>query len=133
MAYLELIQIEKHYDSFHALKNIDLQVEKEGFVVFVGSSGCEKSTLLRSIGGLETVTSGKIVLDGRDITGIHPSKRNVAMAFPRRDSAGVAIDHGQIAWLARSKHHAALSRRQYLPFRCDGFRHPGQIAEPRMD
>jgi multiple sugar transport system ATP-binding protein len=81
MAYLELIQIEKHYDSFHALKNIDLQVEKEEFVVFVGPSGCGKSTLLRSICGLETVTSGKIVLDGRDITGEHPSKRNVAMVF----------------------------------------------------
>src|ERR1700757_1587596 len=81
MAYLELIQIEKHYDSFHALKNIDLQVEKEEFVVFVGPSGCGKSTLLRSICGLETVTSGRIVLDGRDITSIHPSKRNVAMVF----------------------------------------------------
>ena len=81
MAYLELIQIEKHYDSFHALKNIDLLVEKEEFVVFVGPSGCGKSTLLRSICGLETVTSGKIILDGRDITDIHPSKRNVAMVF----------------------------------------------------
>ena len=103
MAYLELIQIEKHYDSFHALKNIDLQVEKEEFVVFVGPSGCGKSTLLRSIGGLETVTSGKIVRDGRDITGIHPSKRNVAMVFSRRDFAGVAIDHGQIAQLRIDK------------------------------
>ena len=137
MAYLELIQIEKHYESFHALKNIDLQVEKEEFVVFVGPSGCGKSTLLRSICGLETVTSGKIVLDGRDITGIHPSKRNVAMVFPCRDFAGVTTDHGQIAWLARSKpwrsHHAGLSCRQYLPFRRDGFRHLGQIAELRID
>lgn len=81
MAYLELIQIEKHYDAFHALKNIDLQVDKEEFVVFVGPSGCGKSTLLRSICGLETVTSGRIVLDGRDITSVHPSKRNVAMVF----------------------------------------------------
>jgi multiple sugar transport system ATP-binding protein len=81
MAYLELNQIEKHYDSFHALKNIDLQVEKGEFVVFVGPSGCGKSTLLRSICGLEAVTSGTILLDGRDITNIHPSKRNVAMVF----------------------------------------------------
>jgi multiple sugar transport system ATP-binding protein len=81
MAYLELTQIEKHYDSFHALKNIDLQVEKEEFVVFVGPSGCGKSTLLRSICGLETVSSGRIVLDGQDITDIHPSKRNLAMVF----------------------------------------------------
>jgi multiple sugar transport system ATP-binding protein len=81
MAYLELNQIEKHYESFHALKSIDLQVEKEEFVVFVGPSGCGKSTLLRSICGLESVSSGRIVLDGRDITDIHPSKRNVAMVF----------------------------------------------------
>ena len=81
MSYLELTQIEKYYDSFHALKNIDLQVEKEEFVVFVGPSGCGKSTLLRSICGLETVSSGKIVLDGQDITYIHPSKRNLAMVF----------------------------------------------------
>ena len=80
MAYLELTQIEKYYDSFHALKNIDLQVEKEEFVVFVGPSGCGKSTLLRSICGLETVSSGKIVLDGK-CASIHPSKRNVAMVF----------------------------------------------------
>jgi multiple sugar transport system ATP-binding protein len=81
MSYLELTQIEKYYDSFHALKNIDLKVEKEEFVVFVGPSGCGKSTLLRSICGLETVSSGKIVLDGQDITHIHPSKRNLAMVF----------------------------------------------------
>jgi multiple sugar transport system ATP-binding protein len=81
MAYLELTKIEKHYDTFHALKNIDLQVEKEEFVVFVGPSGCGKSTLLRSICGLETVSSGRIVLDGQDITDIHPSKRNLAMVF----------------------------------------------------
>jgi multiple sugar transport system ATP-binding protein len=81
MAYLELTQIEKYYDSFHALKNIDLQVEKEEFVVFVGPSGCGKSTLLRTICGLETVSSGKIMLDGQDITYIHPSKRNLAMVF----------------------------------------------------
>src|ERR1700752_2146846 len=81
MSYLELSQIEKYYESFHALKNIDLQVEKEEFVVFVGPSGCGKSTLLRSICGLESVSSGRIVLDGKDITDIHPSKRNLAMVF----------------------------------------------------
>jgi multiple sugar transport system ATP-binding protein len=81
MAYLQLSGIDKHYDDFHALKNINLSVEKEEFVVFAGPSGCGKTTLLRSISGLETVTNGKIELDGRDITDIHPSKRNVAMVF----------------------------------------------------
>jgi multiple sugar transport system ATP-binding protein len=83
MAYLELSRIDKHYDSFHALKNINLEVEKEEFVVFVGPSGCGKSTLLRSICGLETVSSGKIILDGQDITDIHRSKieEGVAVYF----------------------------------------------------
>src|ERR1700752_826755 len=81
MAYLEITELDKHYDRFQALKQIDLSVEKEEFIVFVGPSGCGKTTLLRTISGLETPTVGKITLDGRDITYVHPSKRNVAMGF----------------------------------------------------
>src|SRR6201981_1500386 len=81
MAYLEITQLDKHYDRFQALKQINLFVEKEEFIVFVGPSGCGKTTLLRTISGLETPSLGKITLDGQDITYIHPSKRNVAMVF----------------------------------------------------
>src|ERR1700756_450299 len=81
MAYLEITQLDKHYDRFQALKQINLSVEKEEFVVFVGPSGCGKTTLLRTISGLETPSVGQITLDGRDITYVHPSKRNVAMVF----------------------------------------------------
>ena len=81
MAYLNITQLDKHYDRFQALKQINLSVEKEEFIVFVGPSGCGKTTLLRTISGLETPTVGKITLDGQDITYIHPSKRNVAMVF----------------------------------------------------
>ena len=81
MAYLEITQLDKHYDRFQALKQINLSVEKEEFIVFVGPSGCGKTTLLRTISGLETPTVGQITLDGRDITYVHPSKRNVAMVF----------------------------------------------------
>jgi multiple sugar transport system ATP-binding protein len=81
MAYLEITQLDKHYDRFQALKQINLSVEKEEFIVFVGPSGCGKTTLLRTISGLETPSVGKITLDGQDITYMHPSKRNVAMVF----------------------------------------------------
>ena len=81
MAYLEITQLDKHYDRFQALKEINLAVEKEEFIVFVGPSGCGKTTLLRTISGLETPTTGMIKLDGQDITYVHPSKRNVAMVF----------------------------------------------------
>jgi len=81
MAYLEITQLDKHYEKFQALKQINLSVQKEEFIVFVGPSGCGKTTLLRTISGLETPSVGKITLDGQDITYIHPSKRNVAMVF----------------------------------------------------
>src|SRR3984957_5249461 len=81
MAYLEITQLDKHYEKFQALKQINLSVEKEEFVVFVGPSGCGKTTLLRTISGLETPTVGKITLDGRDITYVHPTKSNLAMVF----------------------------------------------------
>ncbi|MGO7093683.1 ABC transporter ATP-binding protein, partial [Rhizobium leguminosarum] len=63
------------------LKGIDLELEKGGFLVLVGPSGCGKSTLLNTIAGLETITSGDIKIDGRDISGLHPSKRDIAMVF----------------------------------------------------
>src|SRR5206468_3926432 len=55
--------------------------EKGEFVVFVGPSGCGKSTLLRLIAGLETIDRGKLVLDGKDITGLPSAKRDLAMVF----------------------------------------------------
>ena len=50
-------------------------------MVFVGPSGCGKSTLLRMIAGLESVTSGQIVIDGQDVTDTPPAQRGIAMVF----------------------------------------------------
>jgi multiple sugar transport system ATP-binding protein len=81
MAFLELKGVEKNYGALHAIKGIDLQVEQREFVVFVGPSGCGKSTLLRMIAGLETCDKGSVRLDGRDITNVPSSKRDLAMVF----------------------------------------------------
>src|ERR1700704_4532981 len=81
MAFLELKGIEKFFGEQRAIKGIDLTIEKGEFVVFVGPSGCGKSTLLRLIAGLETVDGGSVRLDGRDITALPSSKRDLAMVF----------------------------------------------------
>src|ERR1700704_325877 len=81
MAFIELKGVEKFFGEQRAIKGIDLTIEKGEFVVFVGPSGCGKSTLLRLIAGLETVDGGSVHLDGRDITGLPSSKRDLAMVF----------------------------------------------------
>ncbi len=81
MAYLQLQGIEKFFGEHRAIKGIDLTINQGEFVVFVGPSGCGKSTLLRLIAGLEHIDGGKLMLDGRDITQLPSSKRDLAMVF----------------------------------------------------
>lgn len=81
MSFLELQKVEKYYGDFHAIKGIDLSIQQGEFIVFVGPSGCGKSTLLRMIAGLEEINGGDLVLDGKNITELHPSKRDLAMVF----------------------------------------------------
>ncbi|MDX3925222.1 MAG: ABC transporter ATP-binding protein [Shinella sp.] len=81
MSSLELRRIEKNYGAYHALRGIDLAVEKGEFIVMVGPSGCGKSTLLKTIAGLESITSGQIVIGGRDVTREEPGDRGIAMVF----------------------------------------------------
>jgi multiple sugar transport system ATP-binding protein len=81
MSFLQLKNIVKEFGTVRTIQGIDLVINKGEFVVFVGPSGCGKSTLLRLIAGLETVSSGSIVLDGRDITELASSKRDLAMVF----------------------------------------------------
>lgn len=81
MAYISFEQIEKYYGSQHVLKNLSLSVEKGEFVTLLGPSGCGKSTLLRCFAGLEPISSGRILLDGEEITHVPPRQRNVGMIF----------------------------------------------------
>ena len=81
MSFLHLKNIVKEFGPVRTIKGVDLLIEKGEFIVFVGPSGCGKSTLLRLIAGLETITSGSLHLDGREITNLASSKRDLAMVF----------------------------------------------------
>jgi multiple sugar transport system ATP-binding protein len=81
MSFLQLKNIVKEFGPVRTIKGVDLSIEKGEFIVFVGPSGCGKSTLLRLIAGLETITSGSLFLDGREITNLPSSKRDLAMVF----------------------------------------------------
>lgn len=81
MEFLTLSHVVKEFGTTRVIKGVDISARKGEFIVFVGPSGCGKSTLLRMIAGLEEVTSGQIVLDGRDVTKIAPADREVSMVF----------------------------------------------------
>ncbi len=77
----EAISLEKHYGDFHVLKNINLRVKEGEFIVLVGPSGCGKSTFMRTIAGLESLSSGTLKIHGKNIAGLAPGERDVAMVF----------------------------------------------------
>ena len=81
MAHLELSRVVKRFDSTTILHGIDLRIEDGEFVVFVGPSGCGKSTLLRVISGLESPTSGDILIDGVNVNAVSAAHRGCAMVF----------------------------------------------------
>ncbi len=81
MAGLKLTSVRKSFGELSVIHSVDLDIDSGEFVVFVGPSGCGKSTLLRLIAGLEETTSGRIEIDGSDVTEVAPSERGVAMVF----------------------------------------------------
>ncbi len=81
MATLELQKIGKSFGSAEVLRDIDLAIHDKEFVVFVGPSGCGKSTLLRIIAGLESASTGRIAIDGHDVSAEAPVDRGIAMVF----------------------------------------------------
>jgi len=81
MAQVELRNVNKSFGKTEVIHNVDLEIERGEFVVFVGPSGCGKSTLLRLIAGLETLSSGEIIIADMPVKDLPPSKRGIAMVF----------------------------------------------------
>ncbi|SKA28309.1 ABC transporter ATP-binding protein [Consotaella salsifontis] len=80
-AQIEFVDVQKYYGTYHALKSINLTVEKGSFVALVGPSGCGKTTLLRSLAGLEKISGGEIRIVGERMNDVPPRKRDIAMVF----------------------------------------------------
>jgi lactose/L-arabinose transport system ATP-binding protein len=81
MAQLRIENLSKRFGNQAVTRDVSLDVEDGAFCVFVGPSGCGKSTLLRLIAGLETADSGRIFVDGRDVTDAPAYDRDLAMVF----------------------------------------------------
>ena len=80
-AAIELRSVGKWFSHTRVLDGVDLEIRQGEFCVFVGPSGCGKSTLLRLIAGLESASTGDILIDGKRVNDVAPSKRGVAMVF----------------------------------------------------
>jgi multiple sugar transport system ATP-binding protein len=81
MGQISLQGVRKSFGPVNIIKGADLDIEDGAFVVFVGPSGCGKTTLLRLIAGLEDVTGGQILIDGRNVVDVPPAKRGLSMVF----------------------------------------------------
>ena len=85
MSMIEFNNVEKYYGNFHALKNINLQIDEGETVVLIGPSGSGKSTLIRTVNGLEEIQEGNLLVNGFDLhdpkTDMNRIRKNVGMVF----------------------------------------------------
>ncbi|HPJ15852.1 MAG TPA: ATP-binding cassette domain-containing protein, partial [Spirochaetota bacterium] len=82
MAKVILKDINKVYSNgFHAVHDVNIDINDREFVILVGPSGCGKSTTLRMIAGLEEISSGDLYIDEKRVNDVHPKDRDIAMVF----------------------------------------------------
>ena len=81
MSGVQLSRVTKSFGAINVIPTMDLSCDEGEFVVIVGPSGCGKSTTLRMIAGLEPVSSGTVIIAGKDVTWAAPKERDIAMVF----------------------------------------------------
>ena len=83
MSSISLKNVKKAYGDDVVIENLNLEIKDGSFTVLVGPSGCGKSTTLRMITGLETITDGDILIDGKRVNDVAPGKRDISMVFQK--------------------------------------------------
>ena len=78
---IELRDVQKHYGDYHALRGITADIRQGEFFSLLGPSGCGKTTLLRTIAGFEELSSGTLLIDGKDMAGVPANRRPTNMVF----------------------------------------------------
>src|SRR5881409_1228596 len=81
MAQVMMKALNKKYDEVHAVKDVNLEIRDKEFVVLVGPSGCGKTTTLRMVAGLESITSGNVLINDTVVNDLPPMDRDIAMVF----------------------------------------------------
>lgn len=81
MSEVQYTNIKKNFGPVEVLKDINLEIGNQKFVVLLGPSGCGKTTLLRMTAGLESISSGEISIAGKVVNKVHPRDRDIAMVF----------------------------------------------------
>jgi len=81
MAHVELHELRRSFGDFEALKGINVALASGEFLSLLGPSGCGKTTALRLVAGFDRPTSGRVVVDGKDVSGVPPNKRDMGMVF----------------------------------------------------
>jgi multiple sugar transport system ATP-binding protein len=81
VAKVVIRDLNKKFDTFHAVKDVTLDIDDREFIVLVGPSGCGKTTTLRMVAGLESISSGQIQIDNTVVNNLPPMDRDIAMVF----------------------------------------------------
>src|SRR5260370_99352 len=81
MAPVVIRKLNKMFDEVHAVNDVNLEIRDKEFVVLVGPSGCGKTTTLRMVAGLESITSGDVLIGGKVVNELPPMDRDIAMVF----------------------------------------------------
>ena len=79
--FLSIDNVTKSFAQTTVVRNVDIAIDKGEFVSFLGPSGCGKTTTLRMVAGFERPTTGRILIDGKDVTDLKPNQRNIGMVF----------------------------------------------------